>query len=947
MNDETIGTEETENSKGLNAILPREVRMRKWMGITVLAVLVLISACSQVDQEEISDLKITRLRCEYLKDPLGIDVVKPRLSWILESCERGQKQTAYRIIVSTSEEKLSNEIGDLWDSGKIKSDRTNQIVYEGKDLHSGELCCWKVFAWDKGGVRHEPSETALWSMGLLNEEDWEASWIGMELAPRFLNPEKLSPGPPPPWFRKTFALDKPVKRVMAYVTARGIFRLHLNGQQVEKDVFAPEWTDYDKRIQYRTYDVTGNIKPGKNAIGAVVGDGWYSGYLGWRKLRGNYGLQNSLFLQLDVEYEDGTIEVVATDKTWRCSEGPVISSDLLMGEHYDARKEMPGWDTSEFDDKDWKPVVLMEKPGARLVAQPSEPVQVTQHIEPLKMTEPKKGVYVFDLGQNIAGWVRLKVRGKSGTKITLRHAERLNPDGMVYTTNLRDAKATDTYILRGGGEEVFEPRFTFHGFQYVEVTGFPGVPGRDAVIGCAINSAAPGAGRFECSSPLVNKLYQNLTWSQRGNYISVPTDCPQRDERLGWMGDAQIFIRTGTFNMDAAAFFTKWMVDVEDAQSGEGAFPDFAPRLKDRILMRFESAPAWGDAGVIVPWTVYRVYGDTRIISRHWEAMVKWMDFLQDANPDLIRKNKVGNNYGDWLSINANTPKDLLATAYWAYDARLMSRMAEAIGRSSEAFYYQTLFQNIKEAFQKEFLLDDGRVKGETQTGYLLALAMDLLPEDLRARSAEHLVENIKQRDWHLSTGFVGAGYLNPVLTQTGYPDVSYRLLLNETFPSWGYSIRQGATTIWERWDGWTEEKGFQDPGMNSFNHYAFGSVGEWLFSFVAGIDLDPEIPGYKRIIIRPHPGRELEYARAEYDSIQGKISSGWKLENGTLTLNVAIPANTTALIYAPAEDASQVMESGKPAKNSKGVKFLRMEKDRAVFEVVSGIYTFSTSPFL
>jgi len=921
--------------------------MKKWIAAAFLAVLVLVSACSQGNRGKISDLKITDLRCEYLRNPVGIDVVKPRLSWILESSERGQKQTAYRIIVSMSEENLSKDIGDLWDSGKVVGDRTNQIVYEGKDLHSRKACYWRVFVWDKDGVRHGPSETAFWSMGLLEKEDWEASWIGMELAPHFLTPEELAPGPPPPWFRKTFDLGKPVKRALAYVTARGIFRLHLNGQQIGKDVFAPEWTDYDKRIQYRTYDVTESLSQGKNAIGAVVGDGWYSSYLGWRKFRGNYGLQNSLLLQLEVEYEDGTREVIATDRSWSCSDGPIISSDLLMGEHYDARKEMPGWDTSGFDDNDWMPVVLMEKPQARLVSQPSEPVQVTHHIEPVNITEPKKDVYVFDLGQNIAGWARLRVKGKSGTKVTLRHAERLNPDGTVYTTNLRGAKATDSYILKGGGEEVFEPRFTFHGFQYVEVTGFPGVPTKDTIIGCAIHSAASSAGRFECSLLLINKLFQNLSWSQRGNYISVPTDCPQRDERLGWMGDAQIFIRTGTFNMDAAAFFTKWMVDVEDAQSGEGAFPDFAPRLKDKVLMQFESAPAWGDAGIIVPWTVYRVYGDTRIISRHWEAMVKWMDFLQEANPELVRKNKVGNNYGDWLSIKADTPKDLLATAYWAYDAWLMSRMAEAIGRSSEAFYYEKLFQNIREAFQREFVLPDGRVKGETQTGYLLALAMDLVPEDLRSRSVEHLVENIKQRDWHLSTGFVGAGYLNPVLTEMDYPDVAYRLLLNETFPSWGYSIRQGATTIWERWDGWTEEKGFQDPGMNSFNHYAFGSVGEWLFRFVAGIDLDPEVPGYKRIIIRPHPGVGLEYARAEYDSIRGRIISGWKLEDGKLILNVIIPANTTALIYVPAEDLSQVTESGKPAEDSTGVKFLRMEKGRAVFEAVSGTYTFSTSPFL
>jgi len=918
--------------------------MKRRIMFALLAVFVLISACSRANQEKISNLKITNLRCEYLKNPLGIDIAKPRLSWVLESSERGLKQTAYRIIVSSSEENINKDIGNLWDSGKVKSDRTNQIVYDGKELHSRMKCFWKVFVWDNNRIMIESFGDGFWTMGLLDEEDWKGSWIGMELDSRFLKPEKLAPGPPPPWFRKTFALSKPVKNALVYITARGIFRLHLNGEQIEKDVFTPEWTDYNKRIQYRTYDVTGNLKQGQNAIGAVVGDGWYSGYLGWRKFRGNYGLRNSLFLQLEVEYEDGTTEIIESDKTWRCADGPIISSDLLMGEHYDGRKEMPGWDTMEFDDKDWKPVVAVDKPQAKLVAQPSETVQVKQSIEPVAMTEPKKNVYVFDLGQNIAGWVKLNVKGKAGTKVTIRHAERLNPDGTVYTTNLRDAKAMDTYILKGGEEEVFEPRFTFHGFQYVEVTGFPGIPDKNAITGCAIYSAAPPAGGFECSSPMVNQLYKNLTWSQRGNYISIPTDCPQRDERLGWMGDAQIFIRTGTFNMDIAAFFTKWMRDVVDAQSGEGAFPDFAPRLSDKVLMRFESAPAWGDAGIIVPWTIHRVYGDTRIITEHWEALVRWMNFLQEANPDLIRRNKTGNNYGDWLSIKADTPKDLLATAYWAYDAELMARMAKVIGRSSEAFYYEKLFQHIREAFQREFVLPDGRMKGETQTGYLLALAMDLIPEDLRLRSAEHLVENIKQKDWHLSTGFVGAGYLLPVLSQLGHSGVAYRLLLNETFPSWGYSIKQGATTIWERWDGWTEEKGFQDPGMNSFNHYAFGSVGEWLFRFVAGIDLDAEVPAYKRFKIQPHVGGGLEYAKAEYNSIHGKIVSGWKLEKGNLLMDITIPANTSAFVYVPAEDISQVTESGKPVKDSEGVKFLRMEKGAAVFKVDSGSYIFEST---
>jgi alpha-L-rhamnosidase len=917
--------------------------MKKRIIFSLVAVFFLMSACSQENQKKISDLKITHLRCEYLKNPLGIDVVLPRLSWILESSERGQKQTAYRIIVASSEENLHKDIGDLWDSGKVESDRTNQIVYEGKELLSRMKCYWKVFVWDNNRIMRESQEESFWTMGLLDKADWKGSWISMELDPRFLKAEKLAPGPPPPWFRKTFTLEKPVKKALVYVTAQGMFRLRLNGQQIGKDVFVPEWTDYNKRIQYRTYDVTEKLMQGKNAIGAVVGDGWYSGYLGWRKFRGNYGLQNSLFLQLEVAYEDGTTETVSSDKSWLCSAGPIISSDLLMGEHYDARKEMPGWDIPEFDDKNWNPVIVVDKPQAKLVAQPSESVQVMQSIEPMAMTEPKKGVYVFDLGQNIAGWIKLKVKGKAGTKITLRHAERLNPEGTIYTTNLRDAKAMDTYVLKGGGEEVFEPRFTFHGFQYVEVTGFPGIPDKNSITGCAIYSAAPPAGSFECSSPMVNQLYKNLTWSQRGNYISIPTDCPQRDERLGWMGDAQIFIRTGTFNMDIAAFFTKWMRDVVDAQSGEGAFPDFAPRLSDKVLMRFESAPAWGDAGIIVPWTVHRVYGDTRIINEHWEAMVKWMDFLQEANPDLIRRKKTGNNYGDWLSIKADTPKDLLATAYWAYDAGLMARMAKVIGRSSEASRYEKLFQSIREAFQREFVLPDARIKGETQTAYLLALAMDLLPEDIRLRSAEHLVENIRQRDWHLSTGFVGAGYLLPVLSQMGYTDVACRLLLNETFPSWGYSIKQGATTIWERWDGWTEEKGFQDPGMNSFNHYAFGSVGEWLFRFVAGIDLDPEVPAYNRFKIQPHIGGGLEYARAEYNSIHGKIASAWKRANDKLLMDITIPANTSAFVYIPTEDISQVTESGQPVKDSEGVKFLRMEKGAAVFEVESGSYVFES----
>ncbi|MEA1996534.1 MAG: family 78 glycoside hydrolase catalytic domain, partial [Gemmatimonadota bacterium] len=594
-------------------------------------------------------MTFSHLRCEYLENPLGIDQVSPRLSWTVESPKRGQKQTAYRIIVASSAENLEKGTGDLWDTGKVQSSRSTQVVYSGKELTSRMRCFWKVCSWDRDGVLTEFSAPALWSMGLIEDSDWKGRWIGIKQAEQekaaTVQETETPPGPPPPCFRKNFILNKIVTRAIVYVTARGIFELRVNGQQVSSDIFAPEWTDYRKRIQYRTYDITPLLRKGENTLGATVGDGWYSGYLAWTKKRGFYGTRNSLLAQLEVLYEDGSREVIATDESWRCSsEGPVISSDILMGEAYDARREMPGWDRPGFADSLWQPVEVMEKPGARLTAQPSQPVRVTEHITPVSVTEPEKGVFVFNLGQNIAGWVRLKVRGERGTKVTLRFAEMINPDGTIYTTNLRTAKAIDTYILAGEDkEELFEPRFTFHGFQYVELTGFPGAPGLDAVTGCVVHSATPAAGKFECSNPMVNKLWLNTVWGQRGNFISIPTDCPQRDERLGWMGDAQIFIRTATFNMDVAAFFTKWMIDVEDAQTVEGGFPNVCPRFGD--VLNHEGAPGWGDAGVIMPWIFYRVYGDKRIIDRHYDAMVRWMDFILKANPGLVRRNRLADNY--------------------------------------------------------------------------------------------------------------------------------------------------------------------------------------------------------------------------------------------------------------------------------------------------------------
>jgi alpha-L-rhamnosidase len=564
-------------------------------------------------------------------------------------------------------------------------------------------------------------------------------------------------------------------------------------------------------------------------------------------------------------------------------------------------------------------------------AYPGVPVRKTEEIETMEMTEPKPGIYVFDLGQNFSGWARLKVEGEAGTTVVMRFAEMLNPDGTIYTTNLRGAKCTDTYTLKGGDKEVWEPRFTFHGFRYVEVTGYPGSPSRDAITGVVLHSDGPMTSTFKCSNPMLNKLYQNIVWGQRSNYFEVPTDCPQRDERMGWSGDAQAFIGTGTYNMDVAAFFSSWMNTFNDSQDGEGGYPNVAPRHGG-------VSPGWGDAGVICPWTIYRMYGDKRIIEQHWEGMIRWIAYLEKRSTGLLRP---AEGFGDWLNLGAEMPKDVIATAYFAHSTNLMATMACIIGKPDDAARFEELFRRIKEAFNKAYVSGDGRIKGDTQTTYLMALAFDLLPEDRRKPAADRLIKLIEERNWHISTGFLGANLLLPTLTEIGRIDVAYRLLQNEDYPSWGYPVKHGATTIWERWDGWTEEKGFQDPGMNSFNHYAYGSCGQWMFSTMAGIDTDG--PGFKKIILRPRPGGDISYVDASYESTHGSIRTAWRQETGKFELDVTIPANTTATVYVPAKDASSVTERGKPAAKTSGVKFLRMEDGVAVFEAGSGTYRFGS----
>jgi alpha-L-rhamnosidase len=686
--------------------------------------------------------------------------------------------------------------------------------------------------------------------------------------------------------------------------------------------------------------VTGLLQPGENVLGALLADGWYSGFVGFdaKRAGAHYGAAPEFLAQLVIEFADGTSQQIVTDGQWRARFAAIRHADLLMGERHDLTLEPHGWDAPGFDAAAWRRVRCRDRDGARLVADPGPPVRVTQEIAPVNVTRDGAGRYIADFGQNLPGWLRIAVDGPAGTCVRVRHGEVLTADGCLYTENLRTARQTDEF-LTPGGPAVLEPRFTLHGFRYAEISGYPGEPGPGDIVARVVHSDIPATGSFESSAPWLDQLFRNIDWGQRGNFISVPTDCPQRDERLGWLGDAQVFARTACYNRDVAAFFAKWLDDVADAQHESGAFPDIAPRLN----IPWAGAPAWGDAGVIVPWTLHSMYGDTGILHRHFDAMTAWMDLLERENPDYLRTRNLGNGYNDWLAPGADeTPRELLATAYWAHDAGLMAGIADATGRPEQAAGYRALRAKIGSAFADAFMAADGQIVSGTQTAYILGLHMQLIPEELRAAAARYLVDAIQRADWHLSTGFVGVGYLLPVLSSTGHDGVAYRLLEQRSAPSWRYMIDQGATTIWERWDGWTAERGFQSAWMNSFNHYALGSVGEWLYRFVLGIDQEPGSAGFQRLLVRPHPGGSLRSARGSYRSVRGLITSAWQLEGGQFRFQIQIPPNAVASVRIPSTDGSGVRDAAGrgPAEVASFPGAAGVQE--AVFEVGSGTHEFT-----
>lgn len=876
-------------------------------------------------------LEVHKLVCEYHNNPIGIDVDVPRLSWQLLSGKENVMQTAYEIRVANSLSALNTKTELLWDTGKINSDQSINIVYLGTPLKSMQRAYWQVRIWDNKKNASKWSTPAYWEMGILNTSDWKASWITMK------DEAKSETSLPSQYYRKEFSTNKTVASARVYATSLGLYQLFLNGEKVSDQQFTPGFTSYKKRIQYQTYDVTSMLKK-DNTIGAIVGDGWYRGYLGWDGLRSYYGDTLGLFVQLQVNYTDGTSEVITTDNSWKTSYGPILKSDIYNGETYDARLEMTGWAINGFYDANWKQSSVLDHSKDILVASNGLPVKITEEIKPIETIKTPKGELVFDLGQNIVGWAQIKVRGKKGDTITLKFAEVLDKDGNFFTTNLRAAEATDRFILKGDGVETFQPHFTFHGFRFIKVEG--ATPTADDITGMVIHSDMKPTGTFTCSDPLINQLQSNIQWGQRDNFLDIPTDCPQRDERVGWTGDAQVFSMTAGFNFDVASFYTKWLKDLALDQQSNGEVPNVIPDMWNNKL---GGATGWADAAVIVPWTVYQTYGDVRILEQQYESMQAWVGYMERNAGDNYLWDQNRWHWGDWLAYHSDNPdyagsvteKDLIATAYFNYSTTLLSQIADVLGKTADAEKYKTLANNVKQAFIQEYITPNGRLMSHTQTAYALALSFDLVPEDRIQQAADYFAADVKKFG-HLTTGFLGTPLLCSTLSSIGRDDLAFMLLNRKEYPSWLYPVTQGATTIWERWDTQKPDGTIID-GMNSFNHYAYGAIGEWLYNHVAGLSIDPENPGYKHILFNPHPGGGLTNATAEFKSMYGIVKSDWIIENGNFTYNVTIPPNTTGTVTLQNTNVSDVSLNSGQSKS----EFFKTEKGVGI-KLGSGSYVIS-----
>jgi len=1057
-------------------------------------------------------LTVDGLRCEYRVNPMGVDTTAPRLSWVVSGQERGAAQSAYRVLVASDPALLQKNEGNLWDSGKVQSDRTTQIPYEGVPLTSEQVCWWKVQAWNEKNEASAWSEPAFWTMGLLHPEDWKATWIGLDEngdatghplksllekakwiwhgealrdggavpgkcavrvvinlpADRKVSEARaaftadnsmvllvngnnagradnfnavtvvdisglLKPGanviagvaenagdnPNPagviagiqvvfqdggslevvsdgswqtaagdggtdwataetaaggsparelggwdiqPWgapnfpdtrrlparmLRKEFEAGNGIRRATAYLCGLGLFECYVNGKKVGDHVLDPALSEYDKRVYYQTFDVTDMVRSGVNAVGAWLGNGrYYAPRINSPTFTRTYGYPKLLF-QLRLEYANGKSDLVVSDETWKLTtDGPIRANNEYDGEEYDARMEIPGWSEPGFDDHAWRAAQRVDAPGGVLRSQPCEPIRVTQTLKPVAVTEPKPGVYIFDMGQNMVGWCRIRVSGPAGTQVRLRHAEVLKEDGTLYLANIRDAKVTDIYTLKGEGVEAWEPRFTYHGFRYVEVTGLPEKPGLDFLEGRVVHDDLRLAGSFECSHPLVNQIYRNVTWGVRGNYRSIPTDCPQRDERQGWLGDRSAECKGESYLFDVAALYAKWVADMDDAQREDGSVSDVCPSY----WPLYNDNVTWPSTFIIAPDMVYTQYGDARVFEAHYEGMKQWIEHMRGYIKDgLLPKD----SYGDWCvppespelihskDPARKTPPELLGTAYFIYDLNLMTKYAGLLGKDDDRQAFQSLAAEMTEAFNKALWnTEHGWYGNGSQTSQVLALAFNIAPESRWQPIFDHLVGKITgECDNHIGTGLIGGQWLMRTLTRFGRADLGWTITTQDTYPSWGYMVRKNATTIWELWNGDTA-----DPAMNSHNHVMLvGDLVIWFYEHLAGIAPDPDNPGFRRVIMRPVPVPGLDWVKAWHEAPVGRIASAWSKDNGQFQWQVTIPAGTRAVIYIPTRGKGPVTEGGKPLEQAAGITAVEQAEGYVQCEAGSGSYAFAS----
>ncbi|SDY21921.1 alpha-L-rhamnosidase [Evansella caseinilytica] len=827
-------------------------------------------------------MELRELRIEYRQDPVGLDVNRPRFSWKLVSAERNVLQTAYHIVVTTAGK-------TVWDTGKRESDASVFIEYEGMELTAHSLYHVHVEAWDNKG--NHASVEGCFETGLLKGTNFTANWITHD----FPDEETACPV-----FFKEFQVEKGIEKVRVYATALGVYEIKINGEKVGDTFFAPGWTNYNKRLQYQTYQADGLLQA-ENKIEMTVGNGWYKGILGFTCTPNHYGDRVAALAEIHVTYTDGTAEIIKTDDSWKVTTGSIRSSEIYMGETID----------STFTDAKVKDVVPGSFDKERLIAQENEPVRITERIPAKQLITTPKGEKVIDFGQNLTGFVKVKVRGEAGQTIIIRHAETLDKDGNFYPDTLRQAISVDTFICNGE-EQTFLPHFTFHGFRYISIEGLDEI-NLENVIACVLHTDMEPTGTFISSNPLVNQLQSNIQWSQRGNFLDIPTDCPQRDERLGWTGDAQVFAGTAAFNYNVAPFFMKWLRDLASEQTEQFGVPHVVPN----ILGDQDGAAAWSDAAVIIPWVIYETYGDIRALEEQYESMKGWIDYIT-ARCGSNGLWQTGFQYGDWLALDKEESADrtgatdvyLVANAYYAYSTNLVSKAATILNKQEDIEKYSKLYRSIKKAFNEEYTTATGRMVSETQTACVLALHFDLAEEPHRERIMTSLETNISRHKNHLSTGFVGTPYLCHALTENNRHDLAGTIFLKEDYPSWLYAVKKGATTIWERWNSILPNGDFDTSGMNSLNHYAYGSIGEWMYRKLAGIQqLEP---GYKKMFIKPQFIKGITSVAATYQSVYGEIKTAWSCQNKRINVEVEIPANTTAILYLPEKEEPIELGSGR-----------------------------------